>query len=714
MDGPLSDLRILELGGDVAVRYCGRLFALLGAAVTRLDSAAGDDRIGRGGASGEAFGRWLDEGKQAGDGAAFNLVICGQDLAAVAAAERLVKGFEGAPVLLRLTWFGLDGPYADWTGNDAILQALSGVAYTFGEEAGPPVLAQGHAPQIVAGLTAFIAALAALMGEARPARIDVNVLEAALCFAETGAVAKARVKRLGVNRYSPTYPCSIYPTTDGCVGVTALTLAQWISLCGLIGRKDLAEDRRFQTTHGRLRHADEIDALLTPHFAERSTMRWVNDGIAQRIPMTPVPRPGELPAHEHWGSRGAFASVPGGSAEAPIAPFRFAWKGASAARPPGGEHGPLTGVRVADFSMGWAGPLAARYFADLGADVLKIESAHRMDWWRGWEEIEGQDLPSAEIQRNFLAVNRNKRGLDLDLSSGQGLDRARGLIARCDIVIENLGPGVMDRLGLGPADQRRLNPAIISIFMPPFGKNGPLAGVRAYGSTVEQGSGMPFVNGHSHWAPCLQHVAYGDPVAGLYAAAAALAALRARPRMGGADIELCQVECLFQLAADAIIGEQIAGATPRNGSRRPTAAPCCVVESAEPEAWLAIAVDSEAGWKGLCGVTGIDPATDRHTEEDLVEAALADWARTHTPVIGAALLQAKGVAAAPVLPAHALSLDPHLEHHGYFLTQHRRYVENHLQPASPFRFDGDRPALRRPAPTLGEHTAEVIAEVLGE
>src|SRR5208337_896900 len=108
------------------------------------------------------------------------------------------------------------------------------------------------------------------------------------------------------------------------------------------------------------------------------------------------------------------------------------------------------------------------------------------------------------------------------------------IVQLADVVIDNQGPGVMDRLGLGPADQRRLQPAVISISMPPFGRTGPLAGLRAYGSTVEQASGMPFVNGHDAWPPCHQHVAYGDAVAGLYGAAAALIGLWARERLGGA------------------------------------------------------------------------------------------------------------------------------------------------------------------------------------
>jgi crotonobetainyl-CoA:carnitine CoA-transferase CaiB-like acyl-CoA transferase len=708
---PLSKLRVLELGGDVAVRYCGRLFASQGALVTRVGETD-DTLLGQGGEAGVAYGQWLDQGKSissaAGDGH-FDLVIAGQTQGAVEAGHHVAACLPGSPPVLGLTWFDRIGPYAGWRGNDAVLHALNGCAYAFGQSQGSPLLAQGHSPQIVAGLTGFIGSMAALMSSPRAERIDVNVFEAAMCFTETSAVAAvysgARSQRLGVNRFVPTYPCSIYPTADGYVGITALTPAQWASLCGLIDRPELATDPRFSTSLQRLMEGDLIDELLMPAFARRTTMDWVRDGDRLRIPTTPVPRPGEMPFVEHWKTRESFSAV--GQVMAPDLPFRHTWSGATLPVPSGGANGPLTGIKVADFSMGWAGPLAARYLGDFGADVMKIESTTRPDWWRGWEVVTDEIPPSTEIQRNFLAVNRNKRGLDLDLTTDQGLSIARSIISTSDVVIENLGPGVMDRLGLGQDVQRKLNPTVTSISMPPFGKRGPLAGLRAYGSTVEQACGMPFVNGFQDWAPCLQHVAYGDPVAGLYAAASALTALYARDFLGGADIELCQVECLFELGADAIIGEQVTGlASPRTGSARVTAPLCCTVQCAD-DGWVAVsadAVDIAALWRLLKQ----EVPTLVDTE---LEVALAEWASTREPAKAASELQAVGVAAAPVQPAHGLATDLQLQASDFWIRRERQHVGEHLMPASPIRLDGVRPSLRRVAPLLGEHTDEVIAEM---
>jgi crotonobetainyl-CoA:carnitine CoA-transferase CaiB-like acyl-CoA transferase len=679
------------------------------------------------------FAKWLDKGKHvvadgraaldAVAGAERRLAIAGQTPERLAQAEALL-GASDVP-LLALSWFDPRGAYAGWRANDPLIQAMTGIAFSFGPREGPPTLPQGHAPQLVAGVTAFIGALGALIGETAPRRIEASVFEAALCFAETGAVGTAalgyQVQRLGVNRLSPTCPCNIYPTTDGHIGVTALIPSQWVSLARLIGREDLAVDPRLTTTLMRLALADEVDAELAPVLAQRSTAYWVEQGEALRIPLTPAPPPGELPRLPHWRDRGAFETVEG-AAKGPTLPFRFSFDGARSARPAGGAAGPLAGVRVADFSMGWAGPLAARYLGDLGADVLKIESTERRDWWRGWEALPDADPPPYELPRNFMAVNRSKRGLDLDLAKPPDFAAAEAILRASDLVLENQGPGVMEKLGLGLAAQRRLNPKVVSVTMPAFGRTGPLAGLRAYGSTVEQASGMPFVNGREDWPPSHQHVAYGDAIAGVFGAAGALVGLYARQRLGGGVVEVSQVECLFQLGADAIIAETALGARrPRTGSRRAGVAPCCVVHGAgEEEDWLAVVVDSDKAWLALARAMGRDDLADdlglralagRKAREDELEAALAAWAADQWPRAAAEALQAAGVAASAVLATHDLFPDPHLQDCGYWATQHRRYIGDHFTPQPPFRYDGARPRVTRPAPTLGEHTAEVLAEL---
>ncbi|MDB5482923.1 MAG: L-carnitine dehydratase/bile acid-inducible protein [Caulobacteraceae bacterium] len=708
MSEPLAGLRVLEHSGDVATRYCGRLFAASGAEVIRI--AGGDDaRLGYAGEAGRAYGAWLDQRKRVVDDAAaegpFDLIIAGQDGRAVAAAETFRTSRPERPSLLALTWFDPEGPYGAWRGTDEIIQALCGLAFAFGEAEGPPMLSQGHAAQVVGGVTAYNATLAAVMSAPgrRPGRIAVNILEANLCFSEPGAVATradgTTATRMGVNRFSPTYPAGSYRTSDGWVGITCLTPAQWRSFCGLIGRPDLGAEPRYATSYERLMLADELDPILISACLTHTTAEWLALGGKHRIPTAPMPTPGELPREPHWAARGAFAPVGDLDIQGPTLPYRMAFDGVRTPRWSGDPAlGPLAGMKVVDFSMGWAGPLCARTLGDLGADVVKIESDDHPDWWRGWE-ANAEDRALMEMRHNFLGVNRNKRGVCIDLTRPEGVARAKALIAGADVVIENYAAGVLEKLGLGQAVQRALRPGIVSLTMPAFGAVGPLAGLRAYGSTVEQACGLPFANGEAHWPPCLEHVAFGDPVAGLYGASAVLTALAGRERLGGADIDLAQVACLFQLGADSIVAAEVLGEPlPRTGCRRARLALCTV--TAVRDGWLAVAAENDA-MAALARVAGAAS-----------EEALRDWAAPLAGADAAARLQGAGLAAARVQGAHDLTYDPQLMANGYWVELERAVIGRHLVPAAPFSFDGVRPPLRRPAPTLGQHTDEVLAELV--
>jgi crotonobetainyl-CoA:carnitine CoA-transferase CaiB-like acyl-CoA transferase len=720
----LPDLTIVELSDGVAVRYCGKLFASHGARVVQVGNVPAAGRP-----EDNAYAAWLDAGKvrvadKAAVVASAHLVIAGQTPGEVVQAEHAVSG--GTALLLGLTWFGLTGPYAEWRGSDALVQALSGVAYGFGKTDGPPTLPQGHAPQVLAGVTAFIAALAALRGRGvghPTARIDVNVLEAALCFSEHAPAAAsqggARSSRRGINRFTPTYPQTIYPAADGWIGVTTLTPPQWQALCDLLDLPEVGRDPAYASSDQRLAAADQVDALLAPALLRRNAAEWLELGQARRIPLGPVPTMAELLATPHWKQRGSFSVFTGnGKArfEAPAMPFRFRHhaQGTAAADrilapAEAAAPGPLNGLRVLDLSMGWSGPLAARHLADLGADIIKVEGTAHLDWWRGWDGPASGDPPPYELRANFNAVNRNKRGITLDLRSESGLALARRLAARADVVIENYAPGVLDRLGLSAAALAALNPGLVYVSMGAFGSSGPWAGFRAYGSTTEQASGLPFANGAADWPPCLQHVAYGDPVAGLYAAAAALIGLHARGRKGGAEIDLSQVECLFQLNAAAIIRQSVTGqAPPRTGSDRSGSWRTMVLACTGEDAWLAVDLANPADGAALARILDLPTGA----AADAVADAVGMWVRARNAAEAAAFLQARGVLAAPVQPATSLLTDPQLAHGGFWLRAQRRFVGEHVLPASPYRLDGARAKLYRVAPTLGEHGGEVLASEL--
>lgn len=709
IEGALAGLTVLEVPDSVAIRYCGKLFAYHGARVLQAatPSAAG---VGYGGRASTAFAEWLDHGKHP----LTDAPTAGIDI--VVAAKPKAAGVSGT-LQLALNWFDQRGPYREWQGSDALIQALSGVAFAVGPIEGPPLLPRGHAPQLVGGATGFIAAMAGLIGRAdgwAGQRIDADILSANLCFAEAQVAGAAltgdKTVRRGINRYT-VYPSGVYPAADGWIGVTALTPSQWTSLCDLADLPELGHAPRYQLMTNRFADKSILEPQLRAAFARRPALFWVEEGQRRRIPMAPMPDLAALPKVPHWQERRSFAPVPGvPQATGPTMPFRIHYPGPEQApreRSAAQAALPLQGINVLDLSMGWAGPLAARHFADLGADVVKVESCQYFDWWRGWDGDMTADPPPYETRGSFLMVNRNKRAMTLDFKTEEGRALVRRLAAQSDVLIENHAPGVLDKLGIGAMGLAEANPGLIAISMGAFGSRGPWHGFRAYGSTVEQASGLPFVNGRAEDPPTMQHVAYGDPVGGLYGAVACLIALYAnRRRRRSAWIDLGQVECLFQLAADAVIAQSLRpDPLPREGSAHPAAILRTCVPTAGGDEWLAVSIETMEQQAALARVVG--------AAGDGVASALAAWSATRRAEAAAGDLQSAGVPAAMVRAAHDLPNDPQLRQSGFWQRLERPFVGSHVVPLAPYRLDGAAPPLVRPAPTLGQHNHDVLVNRIG-
>ena len=402
----------------------------------------------------------------------------------------------------------------------------------------------------------------------------------------------------------------------------------------------------------------------------------------------------------------------------------------------------LRDIRIVDLTMGWAGPLATRQLADLGADVIKVESCQYFDWWRGWESTpESIAQKLYEQSTAFNTTGRNKLGITLDLTSRRGKDLLLRLVAKSDAVIENYTASVLPKLGLGYDRLRQANPDLVMVSMPPFGASGPWMNHRAYGSTVEQASGLPHLNGRANDPPTMQHVALGDPIAGINAAAALLTALRHRRRTGeGQYVDLSHVQSMFPLAAHGLIEQAVRGAPPeRAGGRHPLFAPWGVYPCIGAEPWIAITVETDGQWRGLCEVLGLSveddrfagaagrerlgadrfaSAADRKRREDELDPALAARTALHDGLALERRLAAAGVPAAVLRNTLDVLYDPHLEARGYWQWRERAHVGDHPNPSAPFRpvaEDGtSRPyAVEWPAPTLGQHNREVLVRLLG-
>ena len=383
--------------------------------------------------------------------------------------------------------------------------------------------------------------------------------------------------------------------------------------------------------------------------------------------------------------------------------------------------GALAGIRIVDLSMGWAGPLATRHMADMGADVIKVESCERFDWWRSWEATpEWIADDGAEKSTAFNTVNRNKRNITLDLEHPDGRALLLRLVATANAVVENYSSAVLPKLDLGFEVFRSVKPDIVLMSMPAFGSTGPWHAFRAYGSTVEQSSGLPHLNGFADDPPTMQHVAYGDAVGGLNGASALLVALRHQARTGeGQFVDLSQVEALFPMAAHGILAYTATGAAPaRRGNASDVYAPHGVYPCAGHEAWIVIQIADETQWAALDRASGgrlarFGDAADRRRRAAELDDAMAAWTQDEDAALLMMRLQSAGVPAARAHSSATLLDDPHLQKRGFWQWLDRAVVGNQPNPSPPYRIDEAPFPIATSAPTLGQHNNEVLQEILG-
>lgn len=266
----------------------------------------------------------------------------------------------------------------------------------------------------------------------------------------------------------------------------------------------------------------------------------------------------------------------------------------------------LDGLRVVDLSMGWAGPLTAMLLADFGAEVIKIESIRRLDWWRSGSLFQAAGERAHEKSPLFNGVNRNKYGITLDLYDSRAITLLKTLIAVSDVLVENFTPRVMENFGLTYPTVQAINPSLVMISMPGFGSTGPWRDYVGFGNTIESLSGISGLTGFPDGPPVLQSNAYGDPVSGIGGGIAVLMALVHRMRTGrGQHIELSHQETVVHHVSESLLDYAMNGRIQgRQGNRHPWMAPHGVYACRGDDDWIAIAVTSDRSWEALCETMG--------------------------------------------------------------------------------------------------------------
>ncbi|MFQ5933372.1 MAG: CaiB/BaiF CoA transferase family protein [Dehalococcoidia bacterium] len=384
----------------------------------------------------------------------------------------------------------------------------------------------------------------------------------------------------------------------------------------------------------------------------------------------------------------------------------------------------LQSLRVVDLSMGWAGPLAAMLLADFGAEIIKIESTRRMDWWRA--DLIGDDPEDRPYEKvaHFNGVNRNKYDCTLDLTDPRAADLLRRLIAASDVLIENYTPRVMENFGLTYEVVRTINPTLVMLSMPAFGSSGPWRDYAAYGNTIDPLSGVTGLTGHPDGSPILASNAYGDPVSGVGGAIGVLMALVQRRRTGrGQHIELSHQELsvhhVSQTLLDYVMNGRVAG---RQGNRHPWMAPHGVYPCKGDDEWIAIAVASDEEWEALCSVlchsdVAADPrfadGMSRWHNQDELDALLGERTPGWHKLDLALRLQEAGICAEPVNSSADVLKDPQIKVRSSFVWMDRKHVGHHPYPGVTARLSATPGEAYMPAPTLGEHNGFVLGELLG-
>jgi benzylsuccinate CoA-transferase BbsF subunit len=383
---------------------------------------------------------------------------------------------------------------------------------------------------------------------------------------------------------------------------------------------------------------------------------------------------------------------------------------------------PLEGLKVADFSWVGVGPISARYLADHGATVVRVESELRPDALRGAAPFK-DDVPGWNRSHFFAEFNTSKLGLALHLKEPAGLDIARKLIAWADVYIESFAPGAIDRMGLGYDTARALNPSVLMMSTCLMGQTGPARAFAGYGYHAGAMSGFYEVTGWPDLPPDGPWAAYTDTIAPRFVASTLLAAIDHRRRSGeGQHIDAAQIEMALNFLAPEIMDYQASGHVPtRMGNRARDAAPQGCYPCTGRDRWCAIAVDSDAQWRALCKVmqkadwssdAELSSVGGRLARHDEIDAGISAWTALREPRAVMEALQAAGVPAGVVQRSSDLLRDPQYAHRGFHHPLDHAEMGSVPYAGHQFRIRGYASGPRSAAPTLGQHSFEVMRDLL--
>jgi len=775
----LKGFRVVELAESVAGEYCGKLLADFGAEVIKVEApgcgsptrAMAPILANNAGCEGSALFAYLNTNKQSvvlDLGSAADLEVLHQIIGGADAVveDRATPWSERHPntVFCSITPFG-QGVAPEFENAKSInVFHASGWGYHTPSHADPdkpPLQGPGRfLADYEAGLDAALCVAAALFGRLHTGQgefIDISEHAVLASRADSilGRFITGEVTVDGTrNDYDQAGPAAFFACADGFVYLYMTSRAHWLGVKNLMGRPEWLD--AFDD--------DWLEFSVTPDKVaafRRGFAAWVRDlakedaaDEAQRlgVPLVPVNGAADLRHLPQYRHRGFFQAVSHpvlGAAAYPTVPYALSASPAeiTSAAPTLGQHtalvldrrnvprpppvvrsaqlkrprdprgGPLQGVRVVELTKVWAGPYAGKLLAMLGAEVIKVETACNPEEMRAYG---GTDINHAPY---FLSINPEILSIDLDIKSGEDMARLRELIARSDIVINNLRPGAMERQGLGYEQLTAVKADIISVSIKMWGNDGPLGHQTGYAPSFAALAGLASLVGYPGGSPLGTSMRYGDSTVGAAAAYAAVVALLHREVSGeGQFVDVSAVEALSAMIGDCLLEQSLTGKPlGPTGNYHPDMCPHGCYPCSDGS-WVTIAVASEAEWRQLCvaldaAALTLDPryATmdERRRNAEALDADVARLTRSHDAEELAHRLRAAGVPAGKSATAIDVIADQRLwDRELYrFVTDHREGQRPILGPS--WRMARSPARIARGAPDLGEDTEYVLREILG-
>jgi crotonobetainyl-CoA:carnitine CoA-transferase CaiB-like acyl-CoA transferase len=692
-------------------------------------------------------------------------------------------------VHVALTSFGLSGPMRDAPASELTLCCAGGLAYVTGEYSDPPTKSALDQAQYIGGSHAAGGALAALWhaertGQGQLVEVSIQEVVAGILqgklsyYTYMGCVARRQPKSSGSLQYA------LLPCRDGYIAPMFVPGANvdWELFATFLELPELM-DERFATRAGRIENGAELEQIITARLAEKGKYEWFHSAQEWRLTFGVVQSPEELLRCPQLEARGYWSEVDhpvAGPLRIPGQMFRstedcerlpqpaprlgehtaavlgelgvsagdvLALQASSAVRsqeltPPGrgadppravtsaatpSGDGALHGVRVIECGEAYAVPHLTRLLADMGADVIKVESCYRPDVVRVWPFPD--NVPGEQFWNRggvFNEPNRNKRAVTIDLRTPKGVEVFKRLIATADVFCENYTPRVMSQLGLDYKQLVAVKPDLIMLSSTGYGHGGPWMHYTAWGFTVEPTAGVSHFVGRPDGPPLRTGIAYVDMPAASVSAVAVLAALRYHRRTGrGQWIDLAQYEVGAGFIGEALVAAAI-GARPqtRTGNRHRSHAPQGVYPCAGTDRWVALTVSSDRQFTALCDLIGapelaadasLRTAEGRGARHAAVDAALSAWTSSRSAEDVATRLRESGIAAMVAMTVKDLLLDEHLRERGYFeLATHRPETGDlgtRPYPGMAVRLHATPGGIRCAAPLLGQDNDEVFAEL---